>query len=210
MCKQNTVCHISLGHRGSHPTSGEHWGKCFMHAPAHAGQCGTGSSRGAWWSTCVTLDPYPLKPPDACTSLSGGLHCLWSILPACYILPSSSRLCFCTSRYLWAGNPSASSYLSSHTICSGWHAWSGSLPGHLLWSVSHISAPILGVQLQKLGFCRDYFLPHLAYCFLCWNRLGCTLAPLLHLSGDLYHIAFSIFYSRPAILSFIHSIYTPP
>ena len=100
MCKQNTVCHISLGHRGSHPTSGEHWGKCFMHAPAHAGQCGTGSSRGAWWSTCVTLDPYPLKPPDACTSLSGGLHCLWSILPACYILPSSSRLCFCTSRYL--------------------------------------------------------------------------------------------------------------
>ena len=38
-----------------------------MHAPARAGQCGTGSSRGARWPTCVTLDPYPLNPPDACT-----------------------------------------------------------------------------------------------------------------------------------------------
>ena len=27
----------------------EHRGECFMHTPAHAGQCGTGSSRGTQW-----------------------------------------------------------------------------------------------------------------------------------------------------------------
>ena len=63
MHKQSAVHHISLGRRGSHPTSGEHQGKCFMHAPAYAGQCGTGSSRGARWPHLCHPGSLPTKTP---------------------------------------------------------------------------------------------------------------------------------------------------
>ena len=73
---------ISLGRRGSRPTGSgavqEQQGKCFMHAPAAAGQCGTGfrQTDSVVDLCCVPQDlrfPYPLKPLVACISLGGGL-----------------------------------------------------------------------------------------------------------------------------------------
>ena len=90
MYKQCMVCAISLGHRGSHPTGGGgHLGKCFMHTPASAGQCGTGIEQtDSVVLICVTPGgtsmSYPLKPQGVCTSPYGGPWCLWSILSMCH------------------------------------------------------------------------------------------------------------------------------
>jgi len=41
----------------------EQQGKCFMHAPAHTGQCGTGSGRLTCWSRLVCSGSLPTKTP---------------------------------------------------------------------------------------------------------------------------------------------------
>ena len=54
---QSSACHIDLGCRGFHPTGGEEClGKCFMHAPAYAGQCGTGV--GQVGSLALPVSPW--------------------------------------------------------------------------------------------------------------------------------------------------------
>src|ERR1700753_4268095 len=42
---------------------GEHHGKCFMHAPACAGQCGTGVSEYARWRYPFAAGSLPTKTP---------------------------------------------------------------------------------------------------------------------------------------------------
>ena len=138
-----------------------------MHAPARAGQCGTGP-----WQTDAVVDvcyapqgirnPYPLKPLGAGTNLGGGLLYLLSIPPTYRVLVLSSMPSSQRGICLLAGSPPASCRLSSYTIYYVFLVLSDRSYPHP-GSSSRIGGPKSGAQIPTSGSCTDDSSPYPAY-----------------------------------------------
>src|SRR5882757_6460682 len=120
----------------------------------------TDSVVNVWCAPEGALDPYPLKPLDAYTSLGGGLRHSLSISPTYYVLALSSAPFSQIDIRLSAGSPAASYRSSSCATCcrSPFLIDRGQgHPGHV--SSSRTGVPRSGALTLKLGSGTAGFLP---------------------------------------------------